>query len=194
MMRIVSAFLFTLSFVVEGSSISAPSSSTSLSSLGITASTTELNYLSGVTQAKTLSAKVIVHADTSTTALSGITTVVYSNEVTDSDSAYNPANGTFTVPTGKGGDYFVSGSWQTNAAETWVAGNQAVSFIQVNGTNKRISAQFPPGAGSMNVLVSIAAVVTVAAGDTIRIAGLGTPNPTLSGNAAQNTLDIIGPF
>ncbi len=158
------------------------------------ATATELGYLAGVSNAKSLAAKVIVHADTSNTALSGITTVVYSNEITDSDAAYNPANGTFTVPAGKGGEYLVAASWQTSGAETWVAGNQAVSWIQVNGSNARLSAQFPPGASGMNVLVSICHVVTVAAGDTIRITALGTPNPTLSNNAAQNKLDIIGPF
>jgi hypothetical protein len=41
------------------------------------------------------------------------TKVGYDTVVTDSDSAFSTANNRFTVPTGKGGKYFLTWSWRT---------------------------------------------------------------------------------
>ena len=101
------------------------------------------------------------------------TTVVFDNEVIDTDSGYDTSTGIFTVPSGKGGKYFVC------AAPTLTATQSAAIYrtmITKNGTSTVVargdirpgdSISFSSGFGENTPPCS--AILDLSASDTLRV-------------------------
>ena len=118
------------------------------------------------------------------------TKVAFSNEVIDTDSAYDPTtNYRFTVPSGKGGTYRVDfGFWCYDSG-----GNlqQAVGYLYKNGSDLfNIRGQHNAGAEYAGY-VNMSSVITLSAGDYLEVycygqeSGSSTFVISGSGNAAK---------
>ena len=59
------------------------------------------------------------------------TIVIFDSELFDTDSAYNTSDGKFTVPSGKGGKYFISTKIRSAETSDW---NSNEVYILVNGS------------------------------------------------------------
>jgi hypothetical protein len=88
--------------------------------------------------------------------------VVYGTELRDTDSAYDPSTGRFTVPTAKGGDYFVTGGVGWNTGLT----GEAVLGIFKNASEQMRAEVINPAASAS---VTISGIVNCAAGDILDI-------------------------
>lgn len=69
----------------------------------------------GGSNAMTWTSRVSFSANTSTTAGSTSTRLIYTVEDHDTDNAYDTSTGTFTVPTGKGGVYMICAQYYFGA-------------------------------------------------------------------------------
>lgn len=90
--------------------------------------------------------------------------VIYEDEEYDTDSAYNPATGVFTVPVGQGGFYRASASMRR--AVGGVSQFLTRIVIQKNGVNY---ARFYAGTTGVDQVASGSCVIELAAGDTVRV-------------------------
>lgn len=90
------------------------------------------------------------------------TIVVFGTAERDSDSGYNAGTGRYTVPTGKGGDYFIQG------AATFANALTNAGFIAIfkNAAGVKESQYTAPPAGQTQ---TVSAIVNLAAGDIVDI-------------------------
>jgi len=101
------------------------------------------------------------------------TTVIFDNEVIDTDSGYDTSTGIYTVPSGKGGKYFIC------AAPTLTAASSATifrAFVTKNGTSTVVArGDIRPGDaisysnGFAENTPPCSAIVDLSAGDTLRV-------------------------
>ena len=99
------------------------------------------------------------------------TTVIFDNEVIDTDSGYDTSTGIYTIPSGKGGKYFIC------AAPTLTAAGAATIFrtlITKNGTSTVVArGDIRPGdngvGGFGENTPPCSAIVDLSAGDTLRV-------------------------
>lgn len=93
---------------------------------------------------------------------STVTIVVFGTVSRDSDSAYNSGTGRYTVPTGKGGDYVITGciAWTGS-----VTGTPSVGINKNGSEVRRCQANAPVALQTMEV----SAILNLAAGDIIDI-------------------------
>jgi hypothetical protein len=99
------------------------------------------------------------------------TTVIFDNEVIDTDSGYDTSTGIFTVPSGKGGKYFIC------AAPTLTAAGAATifrTFITKNGTSTVVArGDIRPGdngvGGFGENTPPCSAILDLSASDTLRV-------------------------
>jgi len=97
------------------------------------------------------------------------TTVIFDNEVIDTDSGYDTSTGIYTVPSGKGGKYFIC------AAPTLTATGGATIYrtlITKNGTSTVVARgdirlDYASGFGENTPACS--AILDLSAGDTLRV-------------------------
>lgn len=113
------------------------------------------------------------------------TIVVFGTVETDTDSAYASGTGRFTVPTGKGGQYNISGQIAWNGALT----TTTVLSIFKNAAAVKTAQEVNPGAGAS---INVEATLVLAAGDIIDVratqsSGAGA---ALNVTAALNYLSI----
>lgn len=101
-------------------------------------------------------------------------TVVFGTEEVDTDAAFNPATGQFTVPTGKGGHYEIAASIAYNTAPT---GTCTCSIFK-NAVLFKQNQFIAPGAIQG---ISVCALASLSAGDVIDIR-------TKHGNGAPQNL------
>ncbi|QKE60842.1 hypothetical protein [Arthronema virus TR020] len=92
-----------------------------------------------------------------------LTTLIFNNEIVDTNTAYNPSTGEFTVPTGLGGTYSVSGFI---VLDNLVSG--LTVELAVNGSIVRRAGQGQASGDSFQVL-AIHGLITVSAGDIITV-------------------------
>ena len=93
------------------------------------------------------------------------TIVIFDSELFDTDSAYDTSTGKFTVPSGKGGKYFISTKIRTSETADW---NSNEIYILVNG-----SIQSYAGAWFVNDnygTLSTQITIDLSAGDYVQIA------------------------
>ncbi len=88
------------------------------------------------------------------------TTIVFDTEIVDTDNAF--ASNTFTVPSGKGGKYFVNVQVISNDA---TAGALERLNIKVNGSTKGSGIYFKQNNNDHSLILS--AIVDLSAGDTV---------------------------
>ena len=105
------------------------------------------------------------------------TTIVFDTEEFDTASAYDTATGTFTVPTGQGGKYFLYAVYRWQETATY----NSTLEIQKNGSQ---IAHFGGGNNSSYNSNSLATLTTLSAGDAITIKALQDSgvNRTITGN------------
>jgi hypothetical protein len=115
------------------------------------------------------------------------TAVVFGTVETDTDSAYNPTTGVFTVPVGKAGQYSIVGQIAWNGALTTTT--QLAVFV--NGVEKKRAQQVNPGAG---VTIQVDAKLTLAAGDAVDVRATQASGgaAALSGTPVLNFIAIKG--
>lgn len=113
------------------------------------------------------------------------TIVVFGTEEADTDAAYNNSTGRFTVPTGKGGHYLVTGQIAYNTAPT----GTCTASICKGGTAVRTTQFIAPGAGQT---IQVSAHLLLVAGDIIdlRTKHGNAGAQSLTSTAAQNFLSI----
>jgi len=116
------------------------------------------------------------------------TKVVFSNQVIDSDSAYNPSNYRFTVPSGKGGTYRVDfGFWFYASGQSL---QQAVGYIYKNNSDLFNIRSQHNARGEYAAYMNMSSVINLSAGDYLEVfcqgqeAGSGTFIISGSGNNA----------
>ena len=90
------------------------------------------------------------------------TTIVFDTEEFDTASAYDTATGTFTVPTGQGGKYFLY------AVYRWQEASSYNSNLEIH-KNGSLIAHFGGGNNSSYNSNSLAILTTLSAGDAITI-------------------------
>ena len=90
------------------------------------------------------------------------TTIVFDTEEFDTASAYDTATGTFTVPSGQGGKYFLYAIYR------WQSGALYSSNLEIHKNGSRI-AHFGGGNNTNYSSNSLAIVTTLSAGDAITI-------------------------
>jgi hypothetical protein len=131
---------------------------------------------------------VAARANTSSTgAFTAATTLVYTNELLDTHSAYDTSTGIFTCPVA--GYYDISGSvFSTSVA--WTVGNTLSAAIVVNGTAIATGYVFPP-TGSQSICAAVHLnAVQLAAGDTVKIQGASSVSTSGSGGPQGNFFSI----
>ena len=127
------------------------------------------------------------------------TKIQINTEVIDTDNAFdNSTNYRFTVPSGKAGKYFISGSAQldgnnNDVAGTWIA-------IAINGARDKAGSllYMPPSTGSSQARVQNAVTIQdLSVGDTVELQAYidvnsGTPFIDTSGRHTQINIFKIG--
>ena len=83
--------------------------------------------------------------------------ITYTNEIFDTDSAYDATNSKFTVPSGEGGKYFVRVSYEM-AVQT----NPTFAYIYVNGA-KATGTRYKTSSYSNQTIM----ILTLSAGDYV---------------------------
>ena len=101
-----------------------------------------------------------VPSSNQTVSYNSYTTIVFDTEIVDTDNAF--ASNTFTVPSGKGGKYFVNVQVISNDA---TAGALERLNIKVNGSTKA-SGNYKKQANDDHSLI-LSAIVDLSAGDTV---------------------------
>ena len=112
-----------------------------------------------------------------TTALStGVeTTIIFNSEDHDTDDAYNTSTGEFTVPSGKGGKYFIAVNFGVD--DPGEAGDILRLRVFKNGSLiQGFRGQVQQGKANMILTVSVSGTVTLAAGDVIKCMGYTDSN------------------
>lgn len=123
------------------------------------------------------------------------TAIVYDTEAIDNKSAYNSSTGTFTCPTGCGGDYLISAFGRMdNAGSFWESNEGFYLGYKVNGgsivyLDSKINSNnngAEQSAGGMDV-------VTLAAGDTVVIYAYQDSDATanLINSSTENHMAIV---
>jgi hypothetical protein len=90
------------------------------------------------------------------------TIIIFDNEIYDTDSAYNTTNGKFTVPSGKGGKYFVGVNLRFDNS---ISGRSPVD-IKLNGGGSNFVFEWNV---SQYGTVGGSAVMSLTAGDYLEI-------------------------
>jgi len=67
------------------------------------------------------------------------TKVIFDTEISDSDSAYDTSTGRFTVPSGKGGQYYLHTKIRWNETADW---DSCEVYFHVSGANKNYMASY----------------------------------------------------
>jgi len=129
---------------------------------------TKANFVSGIGGANTPTIRAVPSGNQSISASTN-TTVVFNTEIVDTDTAF--ASNVFTVPSGKGGQYYVSVHLITNtAADASLERIQVVRNINATGGDANVlylnDTANPTANDSTH---TISGIVTLAAADTIRV-------------------------
>ena len=121
---------------------------------------------------------------------SGATTKLTFSEYQDSDNAFDDGNDKFTVPTGKGGRYFITagGTFYSNSSNRVT---DAVIYIykngsQVNEAYQPLGSQYSANPGANAVSSSISAILNLSADDYIEVYGVVTTNSGAVSFGASN--------
>ena len=96
------------------------------------------------------------------------TTAVYNTVAYDSDSGYDNTTGEYTIPSGKGGKYLFSASW--NATTTTTKARHRVIYLFKNGSEifENLDSS-DDHASSPNMAKFINLLVDVSAGDVLKV-------------------------
>ena len=110
------------------------------------------------------------------------TDIIFDNEILDTDSAYNTSTGVFTVPTGKGGKYFIGinlmfADGQGNAFD-WI-GNLVINTSSNYVIRYQSTSQ---GTTFTQVTNSWSLILDLSAGDALKVQGYVD---TTDGSAAE---------
>ena len=121
---------------------------------------------------------------------SGTTTKLTFSEYQDSDNAFDDGNDKFTVPTGKGGRYFITagGTFYSNSTNRVT---DAVIYIYKNGSQvseayQPLGSQYSANPGANAVSTSISAILNLSADDYIEVYGVVTTNSGAVSFGASN--------
>ena len=120
---------------------------------------TRANFVSGVGETNTPIVRAVPSSN-QTVSYNSYTTIVFDTEIVDTDNAF--ASNTFTVPSGKGGKYFVNVQVISNDA---TAGALERLNIKVNGSTKGSGNYFKQNNNDHSLILS--AIVDLSAGDTV---------------------------
>ena len=103
------------------------------------------------------------------------TTIVFNVEDHDTDGAYNTSTGEFTVPSGKGGIYFIAA--QFGIDDTGEVGDITRLRVFKNGAFMTgFRGQVQQAAANIITTISVSGAVTLAAGDVIKCMGYTDSN------------------
>jgi len=126
------------------------------------------------------------------------TAVVHDSEFFDSDNVYNTSTGVFTVPSGKGGKYFLN-------TVTRITGGTANDFIsayvqfEINGTNNEYRQRgYATSSGNFNNdSIEMNAIIDLSVGDTVKVMislDVASGTAVLVGAPAANAVTIFGGY
>jgi hypothetical protein len=92
------------------------------------------------------------------------TKIIFDEEISDSDNAYDTSTGRFTVPSGKGGKYYIHTKIRWNETSSW---NDNEIYIHVSGANKNYMAAWWTNTkhNSMNA----SGILTLSDGDYVEV-------------------------
>ena len=189
----------TIDTVSGTSTLQVGSTNTSTITLGVSGDT--VNVPSGVTIANSGTATGFGGTNTpyfyayrsSNTNISADTwtVVAFNAETLDSGNGFNTSTGIYTVPSGQGGKYYLQHAVEIEASTSQV--DRLLSYGETSGGSTQywgngvIDFRANPGAGGT---VSGSAILTLAAGDTVKVniyADLNTGTPTLMGSNERPT-------
>ena len=113
------------------------------------------------------------------------TAIVYDSEFFDTDSAYDTSTGIFTVPSGKGGKYFLNTATRLTGG-TLNAFESAFVQLEINGTNNeyRQRSYSTSGGNFNNDSIELNGVIDLSAGDAVKV--------TVLLNVASGTAVLVG--
>ena len=113
------------------------------------------------------------------------TAIVYDSEFFDTDSAYDTSTGIFTVPSGKGGKYFLNTATRLTGG-TANAFESAFVQLEINGTNNeyRQRSYSTSGGNFNNDSIELNGVIDLSAGDAVKV--------TVLLNVASGTAVLVG--
>ena len=109
------------------------------------------------------------------------TVIVFDATDFDTDSGFNTSTGKYTVPTGKGGKYFLSGGIRTNGSSS---ATRLVSYIYVNNVQKAEFNNNQISNGESSTFVT--AVLNLSAGDVVDIRIFQNQGSPISAVASGN--------
>ena len=126
------------------------------------------------------------------------TAVVYDSEFFDTDNVYDTSTGIFTVPSGKGGKYFLN-------TVTRITGGTANDFLnayvqfEINGTNNEYRQRsYATSSGNFNNdSIEMNAIISLNEGDTVKVMiflDVASGTAILVGAAAANAVTIFGGY
>ena len=114
------------------------------------------------------------------------TKIQFNTEVFDSDNAYdNSSNFRFTVPSGKGGTYYLEGTVTGNFASIGQDGENTMVQLYKNGSAikaSKINQSSSTGQNNREITITASGIFTLAATDTVEIYGY-LQDANASGNA-----------
>ena len=90
--------------------------------------------------------------------------IIYNATLYDSDSGFNTTTGKYTVPTGKGGKYYIRGGFRTNASGSMT---RCVAYIYVNGSG--VAEYNNPQITNGETASAVESVLDLSAGDVVDI-------------------------
>lgn len=127
-----------------------------------------LPAIDGSSLTNVLPSLVAFHADTIAATSAG-NYITFTNEVTDTASAYNVSNGTFTVPANAGGTYlfYTSLNYDKNSSSDTDT-NYVVLEMRKNNTEVASFISHYYGRGDYDYVAG-QLIITLAAGDTMRV-------------------------
>lgn len=150
-----------------------------------------LPALDGSALTNVLPSVVAFHADTIAVTSSG-NYVTFTNEVTDTASAYDNSNGTFTVPANAGGTYlfYTTINYDKNSTVT-IDTNYCLIEMRKNNTEVASYISHYYGRGDYDYVAG-QLIITLAAGDTMRVFNNGNATTIGGGYSHFNGFRIGG--
>ena len=133
--------------------------------IGSTIPTTDLDVNGFIKSgAPSFSAKV---SGTTTLSTGSETTIIFNSEDHDTDNAYNASTGEFTVPSGKGGKYFIAVNFGID--DCGEVGDILRLRVFKNGSNMQgFRGQNIQASANIILTTSVSGTVTLSAGDVIK--------------------------
>ena len=126
------------------------------------------------------------------------TAVVYDSEFFDTDNVYDTSTGIFTVPSGKGGKYFLNTVTRITGGTANAFSSAYVQF-EINGTNNEYRQRsYATSSGNFNNdSIEMNSIINLNEGDAVKVMiylDVASGTAILVGAAAANAVTIFGGY